>query len=88
MHFFAINKVQMGLANALLYIFIGISYFIRSIFPFNDIQFTYFVSTNLCNLSLLIIPLLISFNTSITPLYYVSLAGFGFFQTASWPVLL
>ena len=43
---------------------------------------------NLCNLIYLIIPLLITIKSPITPLFYLCYAGFGFFQTATWPVML
>jgi sugar phosphate permease len=88
MDFFKIDKFQMGLANALLYIVIGISYFWRALYPIQERQSTYLWSMSICNLSFLIIPVLISFNAPITPMFYVCLAGFGFFHTVAWPTLL
>lgn len=76
------------MANACLYIVIGISYLYKALNPIINRQFTYFWNMNLCNLFYLITPIIICFNAPITPLFFISLAGFGFFQTAAWPVLL
>ena len=43
---------------------------------------------NLSSLSYLVIPLLVYLGARIPALFYLSLAGFGWFQSASWPVLL
>ena len=78
----------MGLANALIYILLGISYLWRALVPITDRQFTYLWSMSLSNLGFLITPILIALNAPIISLYYLGLALFGFFQTAAWPVCL
>lgn len=88
MEFFNIDKFHIGIANACLYIVIGLSYLWRAFSPIKDRQFTYFWSMNLSNLSYLVIPILVYLNARIPALFYLCLAGFGWFQSASWPVLL
>ena len=76
------------MANACLYIVIGISYLYKALNPIKNRQFSYVWNMSLCNLFYLITPIIISCSSPITALFFVSLAGFGFFQTVSWPVLL
>lgn len=78
----------MGIANACLYIVIGLSYLWRAFWPIKERQWTYFWSMNVSNLCYLVIPMLVYLHASVPALFYLCLAGFGWFQTASWPVLL
>jgi len=88
MYFFGIRKFDVGIANAGLYIIIAISYLWRTLYGVRNPQFTYLWSMIISGLSFLIIPLLVFINAKIIPLFYVSLVGFGWFQTAAWPILL
>lgn len=88
MQFFFINKLEIGIANACLYIIIGLSYLWRALKPVKAPQFTYFWSMNLTSLFYLLTPLIIFMNIRVHVLFYISLVGFGLFQSAAWPVLL
>ena len=88
MHFYQITKFDVGIANAGLYIVIAISYLWRTFNAVNNPQLTYLWSITLAGLFYMIIPLLVFINAKIIPLFYVSLVGFGWFQSAAWPILL
>lgn len=88
MHFFGIRKFDVGIANAGLYIVIAISYLWRALYGVKNPQFTYLWSMTLSGLSFMLIPFLVFINAKIIPLFFLSLVGFGWFQSAAWPILL
>jgi sugar phosphate permease len=88
MRFFGIHKFDVGIANAGLYIIIGISYLWRAFYGVKNPQFTFLWSMTLSSIFFAMIPICVFLNAKIIPLFYISLAGFGWFQSAAWPILL
>lgn len=78
----------MGLAMASIYIIMGLSYFMRALIPINNLQKTYLITVLLCAGSYAILPTAVSLGARSIPVLFVSLGGFGLFQSSSYPVLV
>ena len=78
----------MGMANGCMYIVIGLSYLWHALYPIKNGQFSYLWSITISDLCYLVIPLCVFFNVRIPVFLYIGMAGFGWFQTVAWPVLL
>jgi sugar phosphate permease len=88
MNFFNIHKLQMGIANATLYIILGLSYLWIALRPIKNPQFTYLWTMTISSLFFLVTPLLVYLHLPIPAVFYLSLAAFGLFQSPAWPIML